>query len=229
MFYYLYKITNLVNNKIYVGVHKTHDMNDGYMGSGKVIKRAIEKYGTGNFRKDILEAFQDAKSMYAREKELVTEEFLSREDVYNLRRGGQGGFDYINKNKLNGFSDVEVAKKAREKTNEILESRYGSNWKTEISKLANKARQKKYVNDKLYKEKMVESVSNARKYAFSKEANLKRKNTLKKLFSNSNHQVGKNNSNYGTMWITNGKDNKKIKKDCLIPKGYNKGRVIKKV
>lgn len=55
MKYYLYQITNLVNNKIYVGVHKTTDMNDGYMGSGKVIRAAIEKYGAENFKKDILE------------------------------------------------------------------------------------------------------------------------------------------------------------------------------
>jgi len=43
MFYYLYEIKNLINNKIYVGVHKTNDLNDGYMGSGKVIRRAIKK------------------------------------------------------------------------------------------------------------------------------------------------------------------------------------------
>lgn len=36
-YYYIYQITNLVNAKIYVGVHKTKDLNDGYMGSGKVI------------------------------------------------------------------------------------------------------------------------------------------------------------------------------------------------
>ena len=36
--------------------------------------------------------------MYAKEKEIVTEEFILREDTYNLRRGGYGGFDYINKN-----------------------------------------------------------------------------------------------------------------------------------
>ena len=40
----IYKIT-YPNGKIYIGVHKTEDMNDGYMGSGKVLKRAIEKYG----------------------------------------------------------------------------------------------------------------------------------------------------------------------------------------
>lgn len=96
MFYYLYKIRNTLNDKIYVGVHKTKDMNDGYMGSGKVIKRAIEKYGIENFTKVILETFEDSVTMYAREKEVVTEEFLAREDTYNLRRGGHGGFDYIN-------------------------------------------------------------------------------------------------------------------------------------
>ena len=98
MFYYLCQITNLVNNKIYIGVHKTHDMNDGYMCSGKVIKRAMEKYGSDNFRKDIL---KNSRDMYERKKEMVTEEFLSRNDVYNLHRGGHGGFDFINKNRLN--------------------------------------------------------------------------------------------------------------------------------
>ena len=100
-YYYLYQITNLVNAKIYVGVHKTSDINDEYMGSGKVIRSAIQKYGANNFKKDILEFFDTSEAMYAREKEIVTDEFLLREDVYNLRRGGTGGFDYLNKTGLN--------------------------------------------------------------------------------------------------------------------------------
>jgi hypothetical protein len=102
MYYYLYEIKNLINGKIYIGVHKTKNMNDEYMGSGKIIRHAIQKYGVENFTKTILETFNNSEEMFIREKEIVTEEFLKRPDVYNLRRGGHGGFDYINQN---GLSD----------------------------------------------------------------------------------------------------------------------------
>ena len=101
MYYYLYEIKNLVNGKIYVGVHKTTNINDDYMGSGKVIKNAIKKYGIINFSKTILETFDNESDMFSREKNIVNDEFLNRHDVYNLRCGGLGGFDHINKNGLN--------------------------------------------------------------------------------------------------------------------------------
>lgn len=95
MYYYIYEITNLVNDKIYIGVHRTKNLDDGYMGSGSRINYAIAKYGIENFKKRIIEYFENAEDMYLAEAEIVTEEFLSRDDVYNLRRGGLGGFDHI--------------------------------------------------------------------------------------------------------------------------------------
>jgi hypothetical protein len=101
MFYYLYEIKCLINNKIYVGVHKTGNLNDGYMGSGKAITRAITKYGVENFTKTILEQFNTEERMYLREAEIVDQLFLARPDVYNMKLGGPANFYYVNKEGLN--------------------------------------------------------------------------------------------------------------------------------
>ena len=98
MFYTIYKITNLINDKIYIGKHQTKDLNDSYMGSGKNIIRSIRKYGIENFNKEILFQFDNEESMNAKESELVTEGFCLREDNYNLCPGGKGGWGYINAN-----------------------------------------------------------------------------------------------------------------------------------
>jgi len=124
MFFYLYRITNLVNNKIYVGVHKTTSLEDGYMGSGKVIMRAYEKYGINNFKKDILETFDNSESMYAREKEVVTDEFLLSEETYNLRRGGFGGFDYINKSGIPKMLGKNHSDETKDKLSARMIERY---------------------------------------------------------------------------------------------------------
>jgi hypothetical protein len=103
MHYYLYEVKNKVNGKIYVGVHKTECLEDGYMGSGKAILQAIEKYGIDNFEKTILEFFDNSESMFRRESEVVNDSFLERDDVYNLRKGGMGGFDWINSSNIPKF------------------------------------------------------------------------------------------------------------------------------
>ena len=40
--YLVYKTTCLVNGKIYIGQHQTYDLNDGYIGSGIELQKAIE-------------------------------------------------------------------------------------------------------------------------------------------------------------------------------------------
>ena len=53
-YHYLYKIYNKVNNKIYIGIHSTKNINDNYSGSGLALNKAYEKYGDNNFIKYIL-------------------------------------------------------------------------------------------------------------------------------------------------------------------------------
>lgn len=88
--YLVYQITNLINNKIYIGIHSTYDLNDGYMGSGSYLKRAIKKYGIENFQKDILFDFDNPEEMILKESELVDRKFIARKDVYNIKLGGEG-------------------------------------------------------------------------------------------------------------------------------------------
>jgi len=88
MKYIIYKITNNINRKIYVGYHSTKNIDDGYMGSGKLIKRAIEKYGIDCFSKEILSIFDTKEEAESEEKRIVDRDFTLREDTYNLSIGG---------------------------------------------------------------------------------------------------------------------------------------------
>ncbi len=91
MYYTVYKITNLINNKVYIGKHQTKNLNDGYMGSGGLIRQAIKKHGINNFYKEILFVFNNEAEMNAKEREIVTEEFCRSADTYNMAKGGSGG------------------------------------------------------------------------------------------------------------------------------------------
>jgi len=96
-FYILYKIINNINNKFYIGVHKTDNIHDDYYGSGHSIKAAIEKYDKENFTKEILHVFTNAKKAFKKEKEIVNSILLEDKNCYNIKEGGHGGFDHIRK------------------------------------------------------------------------------------------------------------------------------------
>lgn len=96
----IYKITNIISGKYYIGAHKTKNINDSYMGSGKYLKRAIKKYGIENFKKEILFELENEIEMFNMEKELVNEDFLKNKNVYNITTGGFGNIGYNSKGKV---------------------------------------------------------------------------------------------------------------------------------
>jgi group I intron endonuclease len=105
MFYILYKTTNLINGMIYIGVHKTSNITDEYLGSGNLLRHAIKKYGPENFTREILMEFENEEDMYAAEMQLVDENFVARDDTYNIKVGGYGGFTHINSENRQFYTD----------------------------------------------------------------------------------------------------------------------------
>ena len=209
MFYTIYKVLNKLSGKHYIGMHKTKNLNDGYMGSGKLIKRAIAKHGIENFTKEILYTYDNEQDMKNKERELV----IVSEETYNLCEGGKGGFGYINKNKLNIYENhgILAAKNAREtiKNKRLDDPEYNKKYLEKQKRLSN-------LGTQVQKEKYPNGVWFGKSHS---------EDTKQKMRKSKN--VGNNNSQFGSMWITNGSDNKKIKKDVdFIPEGWYKGRVI---
>lgn len=101
----VYKITNLINGKIYIGVHRTKDLDDGYLGSGVLISKAIKRYGKEAFIKEILFDFNTIEEAYIMESEMVTIDFIRCSSNYNLHVGGKGGWGDNNVTKTHVFTN----------------------------------------------------------------------------------------------------------------------------
>lgn len=99
--YSIYKITNNITGKLYVG--KQHKDDPNYFGSGKLIKLAIKKYSKNNFVKKILEHNLTREQADIREKFWIAKTKANSSQGYNMNEGGTGGdnsqhIDYANRN-----------------------------------------------------------------------------------------------------------------------------------
>jgi len=215
LFYIVYRITNLLDGKVYVGKHQTEKVDDGYMGSGKYLRRALEKHGKESFAKEILYVFETEEEMNSKEAELVTEEFCAREDTYNICPGGKGGWGYVN--------DPKFSEQMRAVRSSTLSALYQSEEFRErradaLQKIAAERGRK---HSSSLKEKWKRDGHPWTGKSHSEET----KNKISAIKIGKYH--GEENSQHGTMWITDGVSNKKVKKDLdTIPEGWYKGRMI---
>lgn len=215
MYYTIYQITNKVTGKIYIGKHQTTNLNDNYMGSGKLLKRSQHKYGLENFKKEILYIFDTEEKMNLKEKELVTEDFCFRDDTYNICPGGKGGWGYINANNL-------VPIEARRKGGRVAGTKFSQirNFKLTFDQ------QYRYeYSEKRKKGQQKYLISGGKPPFKGKSHTTTTKEKIGK--ANSEKQTGNKNSQFGTFWITNGSQSQKIKLVDIIPEGWHKGRVMK--
>ena len=207
MFYTVYKVTNLVNGKIYVGLHVTKNLDDEYLGSGKQIQSAVKKYGRENFKREYIKICENSEEMYALEATIVNEEFVKRTDTYNMKTGGTGSWSHVNDNP---GKYREARSKLRKQRNANGDNPFfDPEWQKKNNSMNNP-----------------EIVQMLVKKANSPEAIAKKKVTWQKT----GRGKAEKNSQFGTCWITHGElGNKKINKDDLnkfLTLGYTKGRKI---
>ena len=207
-YYIVYKTTNLLNGKYYYGMHSTDDLNDGYLGSGKRLKRSINKHGKENHKVEILEFLLNRELLAKREKEIVNLNEIAKEDCMNIMVGGKGGFI----------------------SNEQQRHRAECGGRATAKKIANddefRETHRKLVSANMKKHHELGKIKydTFRNKKHSEESKIKQRNA--KL----NYGIGETNTQFGTCWIMKDNINKKIKKDELniyIQNGWIKGRKMK--
>lgn len=252
---YFYKITNLLNNHYYYGIHSTDNLDDGYMGSGKRLRYAYKKYGIENFTKEILKYFDTRKEAGNYEAEMVTEQLVKDNNCYNCTVGGDeintcgmvSVYDTIEKiNKVISQEEYHsnISKYVTPGNNKVA----AINKITGVSCLVEKAEfyenRKIYdaitegmitvkddynnfyhisINDSRYLSGKLKPIWTDRKHT---EESKRKMRTTKQITGG---QRGEKNSQFGTCWITNGEEDKKINKNDLnlfLENGWWKGRDV---
>jgi hypothetical protein len=202
-YHFVYKTTNLKNGKFYVGMHSTNKLDDGYLGSGTRLIRSIRKNGKENFKLEILEFFSDRNSLVEKEKQLVNESLLKDPMCMNMCIGGEGG-----------FISIDGCRKGAKRMNEIV-------W-ADPEYRKRRSEWKSHHNKKLWEE------GKLKLNPWPKGKRLSDDTKRKISEANKIKQSGSSNSQFGSHWITNGEQNKKIKMMGIVPSGWKLGRTLKK-
>ncbi len=168
-----------------------------------------------NFTKEILFVFDTPDLMYAKEAELVNEDFLAIENTYNLK---VGGFDFINSDKNDEY--INIRKNNGIKTVEKMRQIHIDRLKTDPEykeKLKMNAIKGSEISRSLYPDGTFKG-----KHHTDETKN--KMSESKKITSS-----GERNSEYGTRWIHSLelKVSKKVKKEYPLPNGWIEGRKIK--
>ncbi len=206
-YHFIYKTTNILSGRYYIGMHSTDNLDDGYLGSGRRLKYSLNKYGKENHIREIIEYCDSRNELKNREAEVVNLNEIAKEGCMNLKVGGEGG-----------FSSEEHMIKCSKAGNEVFVKRYNND-----NELRIKMVKKSLINITNYNKIGDRTHKSFEGKKHSEESKLKISKSMK------DKGIGKSNSQYDTMWITNDIENRKIKKNGMVPNGWRKGRVIKKI
>lgn len=200
-YHFIYKTTNLLSGKYYIGMHSTDNLEDGYIGSGNRLRLAIRKHGKENFQREVLEFCESRFDLKKREGEIVNLDEIAKVECMNLCVGGEGGWS------------VDIHNKAfKEKLENDLEFREDFSKK----RIEN--------NKKAIREGKIIPINDRYSWVGKKHSE-ESKNKMSEISKGTG--TGESNSQYGTCWITKEGTNKKINKDDLdshLNEGWVKGR-----
>ena len=246
MYGYIYKTTNLINNKIYIGQHKVKEekIDNSYYGSGKLILQAIKKYGKENFEVEILEWCPD-KEILA-EKEIYYIEKFKSKSIYGNYNMSDGGFVPRLSGALNPNYNKHRIKTEEEKKHlsEILKGHKPTfirkHTEEERRKMSEKVRESNLTKDRSFYKNISAKVTGNK--VMKKGDIYKRvpKNLINKYLEEGWELGGRSrkgkyknrnsNNNQGKILINNGKVNKFILLKDLneyIENGWIKGKLQK--
>lgn len=210
----VYKTTNLLDGKYYIGVHKTSDPLDSYMGSGVRLIRAIRKHGIANFQKTILIECEDAELAYFIESHLVSDAQVADSRCYNMKCGGSGGGTVGNRGYSGRSHTAETRAKLRSNS---LGRRHTDATKLKMIRKKSDA-ERQQISQSLMG--LAKSESHKRKISGS----VTKSWTPERKTASSRRMSGSNNHQHGTFWITNGSSNAKSRGE--IPDGWRRGMTV---
>lgn len=155
MYGYIYKTTNLINNKIYIGQKKSPIfLNEKYLGSGIRLKSAIEHYGKENFKVEMLDFADTREELNQKEIDYIKKFNSQNLDIgYNLSNGGDGGFvgkvwnKGLTKEIDNRLKQTDKTKQKRSKSlkKAYKDGRHKINYTPDIrKKMSDKAKQREH-------------------------------------------------------------------------------------
>jgi hypothetical protein len=186
-------------------MHSTTKLDDGYMGSGKILRYSIRKYGVENHTKEIVEFLPTREELVLRETEIVNKELISDGKCMNLKEGGTGGLSSethkfnFRKAGINGFIEKIKTNGEFKQTHVERTSKYIIEYNNSGKNVSPRFKDKNHTNE-------------------SKRLMSEKKKGL---------GVGETNSQFGTCWIIKDGINKKIKKEDLetyLNEGWVQGR-----
>lgn len=197
---YIYLITNSINGKQYVGKHSTDDFEDGYMGSGTILKQAIKKYGIDSFKKTILEDGIDREEVLNAREIFWIEKLQTKQNGYNLTEGGEGvlGFtmsetqrDKISMRTKEALERPEMREKISKHTREAMSNPVV---RKKVSDRTREAMNREEVKDKVKK--------GLKEYSNRKEVKEEFSNRMKEWNANNPEWRERHNKQLKELWNT---------------------------